>query len=473
MRKRQHCCLAACGILVLAFAGVGADQPALPDWFMPLVPVAASSTSGASTASATISTPSDSSTVSPNATSNGTTSSTVLLSSVSGSYSSEKQRQAIAAALGLQPYSAPAADAVVIKSSESNSSSVDLTSLDVAGSSFSSEQQRQEVAGLQGLKPLTVSGDRSGAAAAMAGTMSIQVISADSISSSALGVAEASTAAAPVATFGRNPHSEVVSSVPESILLVNPYQSSSKNAATNPASAAIDGNPATVSLTDFDTAECPAINVEGKFGACGMLGNCLDSPNYITNAYLSSPSNPFWTAEFSANLTVPVACAHPAPANTCRTSSSMEEALNLSRAGVILDQLSPELIKGRNVQALHLHMGTAHQASYQVTQVQLMNRQDCCRCPLADARIYIGDPSALDLAQTVNPLLSQETDWQLCAEVPAFSATSPAPIFDPSYSYTQTFACNSTLVGKAVAVQLEGETEILSLAEISVSGVAL
>lgn len=415
MRKRQHCCLAACGILVLAFAGVGADQPALPDWFMPLVPVAASSTSGASTASATISTPSDSSTVSPNATSNGTTSSTVLLSSVSGSYSSEKQRQAIAAALGLQPYSAPAADAVVIKSSESNSSSVDLTSLDVAGSSFSSEQQRQEVAGLQGLKPLTVSGDRSGAAAAMAGTMSIQVISADSISSSALGVAEASTAAAPVATFGRNPHSEVVSSVPESILLVNPYQSSSKNAATNPASAAIDGNPATVSLTDFDTAECPAINVEGKFGACGMLGNCLDSPNYITNAYLSSPSNPFWTAEFSANLT----------------------------------------------------------ASYQVTQVQLMNRQDCCRCPLADARIYIGDPSALDLAQTVNPLLSQETDWQLCAEVPAFSATSPAPIFDPSYSYTQTFACNSTLVGKAVAVQLEGETEILSLAEISVSGVAL
>ena len=40
------------------------------------------------------------------------------------------------------------------------------------------------------------------------------------------------------------------------------------------------------------------------YGACGMLGNCLDSPNYITNAYLSSPSNPFWTAEFSANLTV-------------------------------------------------------------------------------------------------------------------------------------------------------------------------
>ena len=60
-----------------------------------------------------------------------------------------------------------------------------------------------------------------------------------------------------------------------------------------------------------------------------------------------------------------------------------------------------------------------------------------------------------------------------CLQVPAFSATSPAPIFDPRYSYTQTFACSSTLVGKAVAVQLEGETEILSLAEISVSGVAL
>ena len=57
------------------------------------------------------------------------------------------------------------------------------------------------------------------------------------------------------------------------------------------------------------------------------------------------------------------------------------------------------------------------QASYQVTQVQLMNRQDCCRCPLAEAKIYIGDPSALNLAQTVNPVLSQETDWQLCAEV--------------------------------------------------------
>ncbi len=44
--------------------------------------------------------------------------------------------------------------------------------------------------------------------------------------------------------------------------------------------------------------------LQGNFGACGMLGNCLDSPNYITNAYLSSPSNPFWTAEFSANLMV-------------------------------------------------------------------------------------------------------------------------------------------------------------------------
>ena len=115
---------------------------------MPLVPVAASSTSGATTTSATISTLSDSSTASSNATSNGSASSTVLLSSVSGSYSSEQQRQVTAAALGLQPYSAPAADAVTITSSNSNSSSVDLTSLDVAGNSFSSEQQRQQVAGL-------------------------------------------------------------------------------------------------------------------------------------------------------------------------------------------------------------------------------------------------------------------------------------------------------------------------------------
>ena len=122
---------------------------ALPDWFMPLVPVAASSTSSAITTSATISTLSDSSTTSPSATGNGTASSPVLLSSVSGSYSSEQQRQTAAAALGLQPYSAPAADTVVITSADTNSSSVDLTSLDVAGSSFSSEQQRQEVAGLQ------------------------------------------------------------------------------------------------------------------------------------------------------------------------------------------------------------------------------------------------------------------------------------------------------------------------------------
>ena len=67
---------------------------------------------------------------------------------------------------------------------------------------------------LQGIKPLTVSGDRSGAAAAMAGTMSIQVMGTGSVSSSAEGVAAASAAAAPVASFGRNPHSTVVSSVP-------------------------------------------------------------------------------------------------------------------------------------------------------------------------------------------------------------------------------------------------------------------
>ena len=328
--------------------------------------------------------------------------------------------------------------------------------------------------------------------------------------------------------------------------------------------------------------------VQGKFGACGMLGNCLDSPNYITNAYLSSPNNPFWTAEFSANLTVGMpslqlglthghackflaaccCCMFPLlPAHTCRTSSLNAEALSLSRAGDCLGQLpsraylwapvcrlhtctpvmnmrclsaswtaaagSPSKCPGGSTVALTrppqhtwIRVGprplsepmpeplcallkTAHtrqsqsnkgsarevhrmqpesavkmacralarfqltngpdrclvhtscrspalhdrkwwpgclqaqlactqpaacrqaqrmaepvslrclQASYQVTQVQLMNRQDCCRCPLAEAKIYIGDPSALNLAQTVNPLLSQETGWQLCAEVSA------------------------------------------------------
>lgn len=57
------------------------------------------------------------------------------------------------------------------------------------------------------------------------------------------------------------------------------------------------------------------------------------------------------------------------------------------------------------------------QVSYTVTQVVISNRQDCCRCPLAGANIYIGDPSALNLAANDNPDLSTESNWQLCATV--------------------------------------------------------
>ncbi len=57
------------------------------------------------------------------------------------------------------------------------------------------------------------------------------------------------------------------------------------------------------------------------------------------------------------------------------------------------------------------------QVSYRVTHVVLSNRQECCRCPLAGAKIYIGDPSALNLALNENPDLSTESNWQLCATV--------------------------------------------------------
>ena len=57
------------------------------------------------------------------------------------------------------------------------------------------------------------------------------------------------------------------------------------------------------------------------------------------------------------------------------------------------------------------------QVSYTVTQVVISNRQDCCRCPLAGANIYIGDPSALNLAANDSPDLSTESNWQLCATV--------------------------------------------------------
>ena len=49
----------------------------------------------------------------------------------------------------------------------------------------------------------------------------------------------------------------------------------------------------------------------------------------------------------------------------------------------------------------------------------LSARQDCCRCPLAGANIYIGDPTALNLASNENPDLSAESNWQLCATVRA------------------------------------------------------
>lgn len=57
------------------------------------------------------------------------------------------------------------------------------------------------------------------------------------------------------------------------------------------------------------------------------------------------------------------------------------------------------------------------QANFQVTHVVLTNRQECCRCPLAGANIYIGNPSNLNIIATDNPDLSQETNWQLCATV--------------------------------------------------------
>ena len=57
------------------------------------------------------------------------------------------------------------------------------------------------------------------------------------------------------------------------------------------------------------------------------------------------------------------------------------------------------------------------QANYRVTHVVLTNRQECCRCPLAGAKIYIGNPSNLNVVATENPDLSKETTWQLCATV--------------------------------------------------------
>lgn len=57
------------------------------------------------------------------------------------------------------------------------------------------------------------------------------------------------------------------------------------------------------------------------------------------------------------------------------------------------------------------------QTNYEVSQVVLTNRQECCRCPLAGANIYIGNPSNLNIIATDNPDLSKESTWQLCATV--------------------------------------------------------
>ncbi|KAL3151279.1 hypothetical protein ABBQ38_013117 [Trebouxia sp. C0009 RCD-2024] len=195
------------------------------------------------------------------------------------------------------------------------------------------------------------------------------------------------------------------------ITLYNPYQSSTYNAWTNPAEAAIDGNILTSSQTAVDTASCKALNDQGQYGVCGLMSECTASP-YFTGAYASTPSNPYWTAGFSSDIS----------------------------------------------------------ANYQVTQVVLTNRQECCRCPLAGAKIYIGNPSNLNILATDNPDLSKEITWQLCATVPEFSVDSPAPIFSEASKYTETFLCSQSLVGKAVAVQLPTSTTILSLAEVQVVG---
>ena len=64
------------------------------------------------------------------------------------------------------------------------------------------------------------------------------------------------------------------------------------------------------------------------------------------------------------------------------------------------------------------------QVNYKVSQVVLTNRQECCRCPLAGANIYIGNPSNLNVIATDNPDLSKETTWQLCATVRALQAVA-------------------------------------------------
>ncbi|DBA97919.1 TPA: hypothetical protein ACH3X3_012768 [Trebouxia sp. C0006] len=195
------------------------------------------------------------------------------------------------------------------------------------------------------------------------------------------------------------------------IQLYNPYQSSDYDTKKHPASAAMDGDISTSSQTAVDTKSCTKLNEEGLYGTCGVIGECMSSP-YYTGAYASTPNYPYWTAGFSSDISV----------------------------------------------------------SYRVTHVVLSARQDCCRCPLAGANIYVGDPSALNLASNENPDLSTESNWQLCATVPSFTTDSPPLIFSESADYTETFLCSQSLVGQAVAIQLPADTTILTLAEVQIVG---
>lgn len=67
--------------------------------------------------------------------------------------------------------------------------------------------------------------------------------------------------------------------------------------------------------------------------------------------------------------------------------------------------------------ACRLKLMCLMQANFEVSQVVLTNRQECCRCPLAGANIYIGNPSNLNVIAVDNPDLSKESTWQLCATV--------------------------------------------------------
>ena len=87
------------------------------------------------------------------------------------------------------------------------------------------------------------------------------------------------------------------------ITLYNAYQSSDYDTKTHPAEAAIDGNIYTSSQTAVDTTSCSTLNAEGLYGTCGVMGECMTSP-YYTGAYASTPSNPYWTAGFSSDISV-------------------------------------------------------------------------------------------------------------------------------------------------------------------------